>query len=310
MKLGYSILATAMGSSFLLHVVAIILFSHPTPSKDVHNYQPDIVLTLLTHKTSESHLQEISVIGHSAPSLPPIGHPKNPVTTPTAVAQQRIHVPDSATHLDQITPTGDEKELELPETINTTNWQKIQPATLTKPARVPKVPSLKETEGPTGNLPRNPPKLRSTSRHRVVLDGEDLPPPHITSRSLQHNDRGNGKPVTHLALPNTVSGETLLRILDRHENTAEYQSAALLNLPPSYPKRARREGLEGRVVLSVLVTNTGSVKNIYVLETSGVLLLDEAAITAVTNWSFVPAKIKDTAVESTKLIPIRFQLED
>ena len=310
MKLGYSILATALGSSTLLHVVAIILFSDPTPSNDLHSYQTDIVLTLLTHKTSESHPQEISVIGHSAPSMPPIRHPKNPVTAPTAVAQQRIHVPDSATHLDQITPTGDEKELELPETINTTNWQKIQPATLPKPARVPKVPSLKETEGPTGNLPRNPPKLRSTSRHRAVLDGEDLPPPPIPSRSLQHNDPGNGKPVTHLALPNTVSEETLVRILDRHENTAKYQSAALLNLPPSYPKRARREGLEGRVVLSVLVTNTGSVKNIYVLETSGVLLLDEAAITAVTNWSFIPAKIKDTAVESTKLIPIRFQLED
>jgi len=310
MKLGYSILATALGSSTLLHVVAIILFSDATPSNDVQNYQTDIVLTLLTHKTSESHPQEISVIGHSTPSMPPIRHPKNPVTTPTAVVQQRIHVPDSITHLDQITPTGDEKELKLPETINTANWQKIQPATLPKPARVPKVPSLKEIEGPTGNLPKNPPKLRPTSRHKVVLDGKNLPPLPIPSRSLQHNDPGNGDPVTHLALPNTVSGETLLRILDRHENTAEYQSAALLNRPPSYPKRARREGLEGRVVLSVLVTNTGSVKNIYVLETSGVSLLDEAAITAVTNWSFVPAKIKDTAVESTKLIPIRFQLED
>ena len=64
------------------------------------------------------------------------------------------------------------------------------------------------------------------------------------------------------------------------------------------------------MVLSVLVTNTGSVKNIYGLETSGVSLLDEAAITAVTAWRFVPAKIKDTTVESTKLIPIRFQLED
>ena len=310
MKLGYSILATALGSSALLHFVAIILFPGSTPSNDVRNYQTDIVLTLLTQKTSDSHPQEIAAIGHSASSMPTIRNPKNPVATPTPVAQQRIYVPNSLTHLDQITPTGDEKELELPETINTTNWQNIQPATLPKPARVPKVPTLKETEGPTGNLPRNPPKLRSTSRHRAVLDGEDLPPPPIPSRSLQHNDPGNGKPVAHLALPNTVSGETLLKILDRDENTAEYQSAALLNLPPSYPKRARREGLEGRVVLSVLVINTGYVKNIYVLETSGVLLLDEAAITAVAEWSFVPAKIKDTAVESTKLIPIRFQLED
>tara|TARA_A100001037_G_scaffold269028_1_gene262911 strand:- start:3511 stop:3705 length:195 start_codon:yes stop_codon:yes gene_type:complete len=64
------------------------------------------------------------------------------------------------------------------------------------------------------------------------------------------------------------------------------------------------------VVLSVLVTNTGSVKNISVSETSGVSLLDEAAVAAVTEWSFVPAKIRDTTVESTKLIPIRFQLED
>ena len=310
MKLGYSILATALGSSVLLHVVAIILFSDATPTKDFQNYQTDIVLTLLTHKTSESHPQEISVIGHSAPSIPPIRHPKNLVTTPTAVAQQRIHVPDSLTHLDQVTPTGDEKEPERQETIITTNWQTIQPTTLPKPARVPRVPSLKETEGPTGNLPRNPPKLSSTSRLRPVLDGEDLPPPPIPARSLQHNEPGKGKPATHLALPNTVSGETLLRILDRHENTAEYQSAELLNLPPSYPRRARREGLEGRVVLSVLVANTGSVNNIYVLETSGVSLLDEAAITAVAEWSFVPAKIKDTAVESTKLIPIRFQLED
>ncbi len=310
MKLGYSILAAALGFSTLLHVMAIILFSDATPTKDVQSYQTDIVLTLLTDKTSESHTQEIAVIGHSLPPMPPIRHPGNPVSTPTAVAQQRIHVPNSLTHLDQITPTGDEKELGPRETIDTTSWKKIQPTALPKPAQATSALSLRETEGPTDNLPRNPPELRSTSRFRAVLHSESLPPAPIPSHPLQHNHVGNGKPLAHLALPNSVSGETLLRILDRHENTAKYQSTELLNVPPSYPRRARREGLEGRVVLSVLVTNTGSVKNISVSETSGVSLLDEAAVAAVTEWSFVPAKIRDTTVESTKLIPIRFQLED
>jgi protein TonB len=61
---------------------------------------------------------------------------------------------------------------------------------------------------------------------------------------------------------------------------------------PTYPKSARRDGIEGRVVLSVQIRSDGRVGSVRVATSSGSAALDSAAISAMKSWVFAP-EMKD-----------------
>ena len=85
--------------------------------------------------------------------------------------------------------------------------------------------------------------------------------------------------------------------------------AAYLNNPkPGYPTFARRMGMEGTVMLKVLVTREGSARKIEIAQSSGYEILDEAAAEAVRNWRFVPARQGDFPVEELVQVPVAFHL--
>ena len=56
-----------------------------------------------------------------------------------------------------------------------------------------------------------------------------------------------------------------------------------------YPKSARRKRVEGRVRVGVDVDKDGNVINVYLIESSGNLELDEAHIAQTRNWKFKPS---------------------
>jgi len=77
---------------------------------------------------------------------------------------------------------------------------------------------------------------------------------------------------------------------------------------PLYPRMAREQGWQGKVVLRAHITAEGTVKNAAVQESSGFPVLDESAVQAVKTWSFEPAKNGEFPVASTVALPIRFDL--
>lgn len=77
---------------------------------------------------------------------------------------------------------------------------------------------------------------------------------------------------------------------------------------PRYPYRARRKGQEGRVVLRVRVSPAGSVERLWVQETSGHALLDQAALETVRDWRLVPARRQGRRVAGLIEVPIVFDL--
>jgi protein TonB len=88
-------------------------------------------------------------------------------------------------------------------------------------------------------------------------------------------------------------------------------NVAYLNNPrPAYPPVARRLGLEGLVLLRVDVSAKGTPEKIVIAQTSGATLLDEAAMKAVQNWTFVPARRGETPIAHAVEVPIRFQLKN
>jgi protein TonB len=82
----------------------------------------------------------------------------------------------------------------------------------------------------------------------------------------------------------------------------------LKNPEPIYPELARRRHQEGLVLLAVKVTAQGRTERVEIKKSSGFSLLDNAAVEAVRDWEFQPARIGSLALESQIEVPVRFEL--
>ena len=78
--------------------------------------------------------------------------------------------------------------------------------------------------------------------------------------------------------------------------------------PPAYPRRARRLAQEGEALIRVKLDPRGNAAEVLVWKSSGFALLDNAAITAVRHWKFVPAERSGKPVIAWVEIPVRFAL--
>jgi protein TonB len=80
--------------------------------------------------------------------------------------------------------------------------------------------------------------------------------------------------------------------------------------PPVYPPRCLRMGIEGRVKVRVLVGENGRPQVVTLGESSGESALDQAAIDAVREWRFEPAKRNGVPVRAWAVVPVEFKLID
>jgi len=81
------------------------------------------------------------------------------------------------------------------------------------------------------------------------------------------------------------------------------------NPRPEYPRAAREADWEGTTVLQVVVLPDGTVGSVTLHKTSGYAVLDEAALTAVKTWQFIPAMDGNFPIKSVVRLPIRFDLQ-
>ncbi len=82
----------------------------------------------------------------------------------------------------------------------------------------------------------------------------------------------------------------------------------LNNTPPIYPKSARNSNVQGLVMLEVLVSKEGEAKRVEIEKSSGFSALDNAALSAVQRWRFVPARRGSEILEARVLVPVEFKL--
>jgi protein TonB len=81
------------------------------------------------------------------------------------------------------------------------------------------------------------------------------------------------------------------------------------NPPPRYPESARRRGVEGTVLVRLVISGRGEVTGAEVIESSGSDLLDQAALGALRQWRFTPGRWAEHIVHYTVVVPVRFALE-
>ncbi len=81
------------------------------------------------------------------------------------------------------------------------------------------------------------------------------------------------------------------------------------NIPPEYPPAARRQRLEGTVVVDVTVLPDGTCGNVAVVEDGGLFIFREAVLNAVKKWNFTPATRRGKPVASILRLRFVFKIE-
>jgi periplasmic protein TonB len=125
------------------------------------------------------------------------------------------------------------------------------------------------------------------------------------------------EPMHHERLPQgrAPAAATAISVANARDAAPEavtppaFQAEYLRNPAPSYPLRARRDGIEGTVMLKVLVTAAGAPGRIELQASSGSDALDRAAEDAVRSWRFVPARRGRAAIDAWVVVPVEFHLE-
>ena len=85
------------------------------------------------------------------------------------------------------------------------------------------------------------------------------------------------------------------------------QSTNLITkIPPMYPPEAKRDRVQGRVRLNVLIGEDGSVKDVVLIE--GEPVLADAAIPAVRQWIYNPTLLNGQPVEVVTQVDVNFTL--
>ena len=78
-------------------------------------------------------------------------------------------------------------------------------------------------------------------------------------------------------------------------------------MKPDYTEEARRRGVEGDVVLEIVVRSNGTVGDVRVMQGLGGGL-DQRAIDAVRQWKFSPARRFGTPVDVMVEVAVEFKL--
>ncbi len=80
-----------------------------------------------------------------------------------------------------------------------------------------------------------------------------------------------------------------------------------VNVPPIYPQMARETRTEGIVILEAVIDHTGLVTSVRVLR--GHPLLDQAALDAVRQWKFTPARLNNEPIPVVMTVTVQFRLQ-
>ena len=81
-------------------------------------------------------------------------------------------------------------------------------------------------------------------------------------------------------------------------------------IPPLYPLRAKRMGIEGWVKVKFLVTETGLVDRVEIKGSQPEKIFDQTVIQCVSTWRFSPGTVQGVPVKTWAITTVKFTLEN
>jgi len=189
------------------------------------------------------------------------------------------------------------------------------------------VPRLASLPVMTLAAPQSKPGLAAaapTSKPQVAPTSKPSMPLKQSAPSRQALSPADSKPVT---VPATARNDSPATTSDKHSATpaaAEtpptpaateavheplYSGGYLNNPKPAYPALSQELGETGTTRLRVHVSAQGLPLAVSLEQSSGFPRLDRAALNAVRDWKFLPARRGDEAIPYTFIIPVEFSLK-
>jgi TonB family protein len=93
------------------------------------------------------------------------------------------------------------------------------------------------------------------------------------------------------------------------ETSPQEQPGVKKSVPPLYPELAKKAGLEGKVWVKVFIDEQGKVEKA-LMDSSTNSVFDGAALDAIKQWEFTPAKKDGKPIKCEIVVPFKFKLAD
>lgn len=170
----------------------------------------------------------------------------------------------------------------------------VQPA-----APKPPVPPSKPVKPsvPQKAAPRTPTQPQA----QPLAIADPTPSPNAPTGSVAPSPPAPPAPVAAAAPPAPPAPPAV----QLPSSSADY----LQNPKPPYPPLSKRLGEQGKVIVRVLISADGQPRQAELKQSSGFERLDQAALTTVMKWRYVPGKRGGVAEEMWFNVPINFVLE-
>lgn len=167
--------------------------------------------------------------------------------------------------------------------------------------------------------PITPPEKKPVPKKPVIKPVEKKPPQKLqqpsdipTFEPFKPEPAPSVQQTTSSSSATTSTSQATSSAPTKSESFTEanYRANYAHNPKPEYPAIAKSRGWQGKVLLRVQVSAQGTSQSVAIEQSSGREILDEAAMEAVKQWKFVPARRGDTSVASSVIVPIVFTLRD
>ena len=145
----------------------------------------------------------------------------------------------------------------------------------------------------TRTLPDKPPQPKRPPQPEIELDDK-------TPLPMQQFDLD----LPDFALPTDFSGAFLGNIDDLGRGTS--QLIPLVKIAPRCPSEAAMGGINGSVVLELLVNESGRVETIKIKQARPSRIFNKEAMKAVRRWQFKPKSVDGVAVPQLGLLTVEF----
>lgn len=134
----------------------------------------------------------------------------------------------------------------------------------------------------------------------------EQPPPDVPDRNINmegDNSLNISREVVNVDLDLNIGAAGL--------GATDGEMLPLVNIQPTYPTRAAQRGIEGWAQVSFTVTETGGVRDVFVVDAEPQGMFDQASIRAAERFRFQPRVVNGQPVEVPNVQYVfRFQLEE
>lgn len=141
----------------------------------------------------------------------------------------------------------------------------------------------------------------------------------VVAEATPHHEVAPSKPADSMASAVTEAPVSSLPVLEVPllEDPIYYPAkqldvhpAALNPIKPVYPEKGVELGVDGKVILLLLIDEVGAVKEASVVEADPEGIFEESSLAAFRNARFAPAKKNGRAVKSRVLIRVSYELNE